>query len=207
MTTTTDKIICGKDDVILKKNKKTKEYTISFSIKNNKLNIVEICNFSLWKLLFKLNEKYIDDVIVTNDYEKCKDRIDVLIIYKNIMNEYINYCRYSYITITKEEIHNDSNELTKIIFTSNPCSDNMLIPDKLKNSNYKRIDDEHDSLTLNIINKNNISFEKKFMINLEEDNLPIFVEDFLAKLLRKILLNLKVFIEAIDVNNLNNHIN
>ena len=83
----------------------------------------------------------------------------------------------------------------------------MLIPDKLKNSNYKRIDDEHDSLTLNIINKNNISFEKKFMINLEEDNLPIFVEDFLAKLLRKILLNLKVFIEAIDVNNLNNHIN
>ena len=204
MTTIADKIICGKDDVILKKNKKTKEYTISFSIKNNKLNIVEICNFSLWKLLFKLNEKYIDDVMIMKEYD---NKIDVIIVYKNIMNEYIKYCRYSYITITKDEIMNDNNEVNKIIFTSKPCIDIELIPDKLKNDLYKRVDDENDSLILDVINVNNIGFEKKFMINLEEDNLPIFVEDFLAKLLRKILLNLKVFIEAIDIENLNNHIN
>ena len=203
MTTIADKIICGKDDVILKKNKKTKEYTISFSIKNNKLNIVEICNFSLWKLLFKLNEKYIDDVIVMKEYD---NKIDIIVVYKNIMNEYIKYCRYSYITITRDEIMNNNNVVNKIIFTSKPCIDIELIPDKLKVDLYKRVDDNNDNLILDVININNINFEKKFKIDLEDDDLPIFVEDFLATILKKILLNLKVFIEAVDIENLNNHI-
>jgi hypothetical protein len=141
--------------------------------------------------------------MVMKEYD---NKIDVIVVYKNIMNEYIKYCRYSYITITRDEIMNNNNVVNKIIFTSKPCIDIELIPDKLKNDLYKRVDDNNDNLILDVININNINFEKKFKIDLEEDDLPIFVEDFLATILKKILLNLKVFIEAVDIENLNNHI-
>ena len=188
------KTICDKENIMLTRDKYSKLFKISFDIKNNRINLPDICTFSLWDLIYKLNENIIDgkpDVNITDN------EMDILLVYKNIANDYIKFSRYSYATITRTETEK------QIVFSSTPCNKIDLISEIMKDDKYKRVDYDDDEFIINIIDNHHINIEKTFKIDLEQENLPIFVETFLAKQIKKILSNLKMFIENVDMNKLN----
>ena len=50
---------------------------------------------------------------------------------------------------------------------------------------------------MNIEDKHNVPFECIFKISIDDD-LPIYMKDFMGMLIKKLFLNVKVFIEKIE---------
>jgi len=183
-------ILSNKEDMILAKNKQTNQYKLNFNISNNNIDLTKIVDdFKLWNLAFELNKQYVKDFIITKEYE---NSIDCLFIFENILKDYVKKSRYLYITITREKIDN------KVIFITKKC----IVPLEEK-YNYvnklTRIKHDEETLIFTLTDIHNGSVEKNFIVNLEEENLPIFAEDIVGIVIKKIFLSIKSFIEQLSI--------
>lgn len=194
---TTHKIICDKDDIVLKYYDDYDEYsdvdeyfTIDFQLINKlNLNMKDIINYKLFNLVGIINKDIIEKSEIVNFISD--KEIDILYIFKRFGADLGISKKYSFFK-TIIEYNND-----QIIITS------KSIP-YLENINAEPIICRDTKLYVNNLDKLQIDIHYKFNINIEEE-LPVYMKNILGILMKKIFKNFKLFIENINLNTLNIH--
>jgi len=167
------------------------EYNIKFHLENNKIQLDNIIDFHLIKLLYELNQ----DI-----YEKIELKIidntqaTLLAINKHLFQDLGISQKYTHLEIKKIQ------GTSKIIFdlqtvksNSTELSMSHLIPEKAE-----RLPIEHFIIVCNVINKHKIDITIDFKIDIDTIELPDFVENALCKIFIKMFKRVKQFIENIQ---------
>ena len=185
--------ICDKQNMLLEYDKNLNIYSLLFTINNkNNININSILDFKIYNILKDLNKEIISDVIniTLMDNENI-----ILFIFCHIGKE--AGLEQKYMFLNNKLINNNNNI---IIDTKSITKDELLhkqlldqnIIDKI--SNLKEIKCEFAKLNINNINLNNINIHYIFKIIIDDD-LPIYLENMIGLLMKKLFLNFKLFIE------------
>lgn len=168
------------------------EYNIKFHLENNKIQLDNILDFHLIKLLYELNKDIYEkiDLKIFNDTQAT-----LLAINKHLFQDLGISQKYTHLEITKKK-----EELNKIIFDLqtikiNPQEHSLshLIPEKAE-----RLPIEQFLVVCNIINKHKIEILIDFKIDIDTIELPDFVENALCKIFIKMFKRVKQFIENIQ---------
>tara|TARA_B100001093_G_scaffold497630_1_gene544788 strand:+ start:424 stop:984 length:561 start_codon:yes stop_codon:yes gene_type:complete len=173
-------IICNKENILLKKNNINKNFILELNVSNNNLNLKNIISFKIYDLMAELNKDVIEKIEIFDT--NTKNKKDILIIFKHICKEMGISKKYMF--LETEIIEKNSN--FNIIGIS-------------KDYNYKlekceQLKPTISFLDINVENLHKINLKYEFNIIFDED-MPIYMENMFALLMKKIFLNLKVFIE------------
>lgn len=188
------KKICDKQNVLLEYNKNSNTYSLLFNIENKKnINIKELLDSNIFRLLKTINTEIINDVIeIISD----NDENIILFIFNEIGKEAGLKQKYMFLNNKKTFQENNLIIQTKSVTKSELIKNNLLNQNIIqKVNNLEEIFCEFATLTVNNINQYNLNIHYIFKILLE-DNLPKYLENILGLLMKKIFLNLKIFIES-----------
>ena len=73
------KMICNKDNIILRRNEELNTFSLTFRLKNEKIQLSKIINLKLYTLLYELNKDIIEKVEILSETEtECA----ILLIFK-----------------------------------------------------------------------------------------------------------------------------
>ena len=179
-------VLCDKHDVILKKIDDT-IYTINFYSKNPTINFRNIINFDLYKILTAVNVQYIESCTLIR---KISDSVHTfLFLFKDFGFKNAIPKKYMYVETTEYRISDTTTE-----YRSVNLDEDEYIRDKV--GTYEQITCHESILSLNILHDNIIDIKYHFNIDIHED-LPIFIENIMGIMMKKIMLNLKVFIDNV----------
>ena len=206
-------LVCNKGDMLLNSYLKDniKTYKLSFSINNidsSKLNLTNFLSHNIWKLLDKINPDLIEKIDILKIYND--DTADILLILKHIAKE-VGIKQKYIIFYTKRIIDYENN----IVFFTNQdinLIDENLVRQYLELINldknkYEYILYKFGTIKISLKNMNiselynennnkkiiNTDFETDFQLIIK-DNLPIYMENLIGLIVKKIFYNLKVFI-------------
>lgn len=176
-----EQILYKKNDFIFKKSEES-VYNMSFTIKNDCIDLPSIITFEFIKAFLTLN---------TNIYEKFEllpinpQEATICILFKHFFQDFGLLQKYAYLHIYKNITHE------KITFTcvSLHADKPSFIPNNIQLLNIDTI-----KCDCNIITYNNINFQIKIILN-NDVVIPNFVEEMIGILLYKIVKRLKQFIE------------
>tara|TARA_B100001769_G_C22109096_1_gene599600 strand:- start:2721 stop:3371 length:651 start_codon:yes stop_codon:yes gene_type:complete len=205
-------LVCNKGNLLLESyirdNKKAYNLKYEFNkLDSSKVNINALFGFEIYELLEKVNTDLIEKIIILNKLNE--DEIDVCIILKHIAKEIGIKQKYLLFRSTKE-IDND----TKNIIYNN--KDLSLINNELKNEYLNQIQFDSNKIeplifnygktiinlnTLNLNKSINIDFKFDFQI-LISDDLPLYMENLIGIIFKKIFYNLKQFIDKLNNSNI-----
>jgi hypothetical protein len=167
------------------------EYNINFYLENKNIQLDNIIDFHLIKLLYELNQ----DI-----YEKIELKIidntqaTLLAINKHLFQDLGISQKYTHFEI-KKKIQGTSKiifDLETLKIASTEDSMMHLIPEKAE-----RLPIEHFIIVCNVINKHKIDITIDFKIDTDAIELPDFVENALCKIFIKMFKRVKQFIENI----------
>lgn len=188
------KKICDKQNLLLEYNKDCNIYSLLFNIENKKnINIKKLLDKNIFHLLKTINTEIINDVIeiISDNNENI-----ILFIFNEIGKE--AGLKQKYMFLNNKKIFEEN----KLIIKTKSVSKNELIKNNLLNENIlqklnslQEINCEFATLNVNNINEYNLNIHYIFKIIIE-DNLPKYLENILGLLMKKIFLNLKIFIES-----------
>ena len=190
----TTKVVCNKEDVVLLKdeNEENKnKYRIIFNAHNSSFPIKAIVGLKLYTLLYELNR----DIIHTFKIVKEDDSaIETLLLFKPFGKDFgisprcmhmISTCTMSYDTGSNSCCIFDSVDVVVDAGIVN-------IPKK-----YERIQTKHSKLIVYFLSEHELQFDFTFHLNedasLEES--PIYMENSVALMIKKMFCRLKVFTE------------
>ena len=185
VTHETSKIICSKDNIVLKRSEDFDTFSMSFHLKNNNVNLKKILNLKLYSLLYELNKDVIEKVKILSETET---NSNVLLVFKQfgadfgISKKYM--CLYTEMETTENKIimrsktaDIDKNNLTGI-------------------SKCEELSCPYINLFVTLKSDTEASVEYVFNMQMEEE-LPIYMENMIGMLMKKILLRVKEFIEKV----------
>jgi len=215
-------LICDKGNIVLESyylNPKDdkKSYILKYSydkLNLNKININSLLGNDIYNLLEKLNVELIEKIHILNVIsEEC---LDICIILKHIAKEIGIKQKYMLFRSIKEKDYKNHS----IFFNIKDLSliDNVLKNkyktdlNILNNINYEPLIFNYGNIKLNILNINslydvfeNINVDKIVNIDLVmdfqiliSDKLPIYMENIIGLLIKKIFYNLKQFIDNLN---------
>jgi len=199
----TAKVVCNKENVVLLKDEncenegKKNKYRIVFNAHNSNFPIKAIVGLKLYTLLYELNR----DIIHTFKIVKEDDAtIETLILFKPFGKDFgiSPKCMH---TISTMNFDSDSNFC---IFDSVDVVDAVdagliSIPKK-----YERIQTTHSKLIVYFLSENSLQFDFTFHLNDHETSLeetsscPIYMENSVALMIKKMFCRLKVFTERMS---------
>tara|TARA_Y100000591_G_scaffold149662_1_gene128577 strand:- start:8511 stop:9074 length:564 start_codon:yes stop_codon:yes gene_type:complete len=184
----TSSIICNKHDITLQVNKNKKIYSLKFDINiSNKFDSNQLFSFNFYNLLKTLNKDLIEDLIlIDTEYENIKN---ILFKFNNLGKELDMSSQYMIIQTT---INNNNNT---VLFSSCDISLNNDEINYYKLNDYDKLFCDFANLNINIID-NKLYFNYIFKISLA-DILPIYIENIMGVMMKKIFYNIKQFIEKI----------
>ena len=179
-------IICKKNDIMLKKCKENNNFSLNFNVTNNNIDIKKIINVNLFILLYELNKDIIErsEVLSVND---SNTNANIIYFFKQFGSE-LGMAR-KYMNLNINMITNNNN----ILFESNTCKNTSL---DISNNKCQEIICKTSNLTVTNITKHSANFEYLFNMDINED-LPIYMENLIGVLMKKIFLKIKEFIENI----------
>ena len=186
-----ENIICKKQNIILKKNKEENTFSLNFKIINNNIVISNIINMNLFTLFHKLNEQVIEDakILSTNNDNT---NIQILYIFKQFGQE---------LGIPKKFMKLDINQYTEngnIYFRSKtPTYIKSSDKNEIFQNNLKKCEEIKSNFSNLNITTHSADFEYLFNMDINED-LPIYMENLIGVLMKKIFINIKEFIEKIE---------
>lgn len=187
--------ICNKENIILKLDKNSGIYSLEFNFENGKINIHKLLSSDLYNLIEKLNNDLIDKIEILKIYSE--DEVDVLFIFKRIGAELGLPQKYMAIKTIKSTIDNN------ICFKST----NIEYPkSKLIEKGIKIIEPlicEFGEMIIYNTHLSNVDFFYRFKIT-SNDNLPVYMENYIGLMMKKIFYKLKEFIDKFDYNYYNN---
>jgi len=178
--------ICSKQDIILKKNKLNNNFIIVFIIENNNINIYNLINFSLYKLIGELNQDILETIKIVNlteDDSEC----DILFLFKSLSKELGISKKYMLIKNKKQIVDN------QIIFKSYDLDVNEM---GINLNGYEKIKCNNAMLTINLLSLTSAQINYTFNMEIN-DYLPIYMENITGLMMKKIFYKLKSFIEMI----------
>jgi hypothetical protein len=178
--------ICSKNDVVLQKNKINKNFIINFFIENKNIDISKVIDFSIYKLIGELNQDVLENIeiikLIDNDSE-----CHMLFLFKQLSKELGISKKYMFLKTIKT-IENDT-----IIFKSYDLDATTLNINVNLNS-YEKIYCETSTIMVSVISPYLVKINYIFNMDLNED-LPIYLQNILGLLMKKMFYKLKLFIE------------
>ena len=175
-------LVCNKEDMILKVNKEDNIYMLDFETKNNNFDLDKLMDFKIYDLIQKLNEDIIEKIEILK--QNSNDEIELLFIFKRFGKSAGIPQKYLLLKTLRQKMNN------LILFKSEDCK--YEIP-TMTNHVAQRMDCKFAQLTI-IPYSNKLRMNYKFSINMKED-LPIYMENILGLMMKKIFYRLKQFIE------------
>ena len=185
MSDSNTKVICNKDNIILRRNEELNTFSLSFGIKNDKIQLRKIINLKLYTLLYELNKDIIEKVEILSETEtECA----ILLIFKQFGAELGISQKYMCLHTVMERSEGS------IIMRSETVTSGR---DDLKDiSNCEEIISPYTNLFVTMKSETEATID--YIFNMEmDDELPIYMENMIGILMKKILLRVKEFIENI----------
>lgn len=199
MTSSTLKMVCDKEQVSLLKdviNAGDKTYKIVFNARNDGFPISTMVGFKMYTLLYELNRDIIHSFKVIKENDKS---IEMVFLFKSIGKEFGLAPKFMHTTSTMESM---SRHNCCIFNSVDTCSQNDIsIPKK-----YERLHTNNSVLTVHFISNNELHFDFTFSLKDNNDNNncddnqnepPIYMENSVALMIKKMFCRLKVFTERI----------
>tara|TARA_X000000368_G_scaffold418516_1_gene418529 strand:+ start:6194 stop:6856 length:663 start_codon:yes stop_codon:yes gene_type:complete len=207
-------LVCDKGNMLLDSYLKdnTKTYKLAFSMNNidsSKINLTNFLSHNIYELLDKINPDLIEKIHILKIYND--NEADILMILKHIAKEV--GIKQKYIIFNTKRIIDYKNN--SIFFTNkdiNLINENLvkeyLQSINLEKNKYEAILYNFGTIKISLTNANilelsnenntnkivNTDFETHFQL-IMEDELPIYMENLIGLMIKKIFYNLKVFID------------
>tara|TARA_B000000477_G_scaffold104133_1_gene93994 strand:+ start:276 stop:860 length:585 start_codon:yes stop_codon:yes gene_type:complete len=181
------KMICNKDNIILRRNEELNTFSLTFRLKNEKIQLSKIINLKLYTLLYELNKDIIENVEILSETET---ESTILLIFRQFGAELGMSQKYMCLhTVMDADIEQGS-----IIMRSETATSGR---DNLKGiSNCEEIISPYTNLFVTMKSETEAIID--YIFNMEmDDELPIYMENMIGVLMKKTLLRVKEFIEKI----------
>lgn len=197
-SSSTLKLVCNKDQVTLYKdmiNPADKIYKIVFNAHNDGFPISTMVGFKMYTLLYELNRDIIHSFKVIKENDKS---IEMIFLFKSVGKEF---------GLAPKIMHTVTTATADSTFTPRGCcvfnsvdvshenDDDISIPKK-----YERLYTNNSVLTVHFISNNELHFD--FTFSLKDNNsgnnqneCPIYMENSVALMIKKMFCRLKVFTE------------
>ena len=187
-----NQIICNKQDMILKVNKETKNYTLDFEINNN-INLDQLSNIKIYEIIGQLNNNLIDKVELLEQVSE--GELNILFVFKEIATSIGIPRKYMLINIIKQKTENLLMYTSKNldINVNNNNNNNNIDFSKYNVEPSDRINCKLGNLTI-IPYNNKLRFNYEFNLDIHED-LPMYMEHLIGLIVKKVLYNLKLYME------------
>ena len=179
------KNICLKENVHLKRDKKSEIYSLQLYLDNAKYNLNNIINLNMYSILYELNQDNFEKIEIKNWLSNSE--VDVLFLFKQFGKDLGIKPKYMYIRAT-EVIENGKKTYT--------CYDiEYPYPEELVN--YEKVTTRISTMVVNFESNHKVNINYLFKLDLAH-SLPIYMENVLGLIMKKMFLHLKQFIEAIN---------
>lgn len=189
--------VCNKGDMLLLVDKTTREFQLTYQMKDiQKLNIEEFLSFKIYDLIKTLNPDLIEDIQVIKINNE--NNIDVFFKFKNIAKE-LGMQQRCMILRTVRIIDNSDPNNVKIEFKSNSINKEDTDSSFFNNidlTKYSILDCKFAN-TFITIQDINIFMKYNFLINVKEE-LPQYMENVVGLMMKKIFYNVKKFVDKIE---------
>ena len=178
------KTVCLKEKVFLKREKSCNIFSLQLNVENINKNLHDIVNLNMYNLIFRLN---------TDNFEKIEVKkwispteVEILFLFKPFGKELGIKPKYMYVK-TIQQITNE-----KHIYTSFDID----YPNIEELSKYEKVKNTISTMVVNF--ESNFRINISYIFKLELTNsLPIYMENILGLIMKKMFLNLKNFIEMV----------
>jgi len=197
-SSSTLKLVCNKDQVSLYKdviNAADKTYKVIFNARNDGFPISTMVGFKMYTLLYELNRDIIHSFKVIKENDKS---IEMVFLFKSVGKEF---------GLAPKFMHTVTTATAGSTFTPHSCvfnsvdvchgnHDDILIPKK-----YERLHTNNSVLTIHFISNNELHFDFTFSLKDNDNNdnnqneSPIYMENSVALMIKKMFCRLKVFTE------------
>ena len=216
------KILCSKNDVILKRelqndnnnnnnnnnnNTASNTFVIDFEINNSRIDLERFCNFNIFKLMFELNrEDAIQDLCITDrgDSDGNINNVkDVLLVFKRKGDDVGIKQKYMNLRLTLTTTTAASTSTATSAFASNfvfECVDAELDAGNgtgIDLSRAERICDIGAVFCMSLLDRNRLRMQFMFSVPTSPatKRQPSYIENSLGMVMKKILSRVKTFIE------------
>jgi len=186
------KTICFKEKMHLKRDKNNNIYLLQFYAENNKVNLYNMISLDIYNLMFTLNKDNFDKIEiydiapVPSSQESNVKEVNVFFLFKPFASDLGIKPKYMYVRVTEVC---ESNKKTY------SCMDiDYPNPEEIKN--YDKVVNTISSMVVNFESYNKINISYIFKLELSH-SLPIYMENIMGLIMKKVFLNLKQFIELI----------
>lgn len=194
------KTICLKEKMHLKREKNNNIYLLQFLAENRNVNLYNMINLEIYNLMFTLNKDNFDKIEIhgitypslsldNNEHssqDKIVNEVNVLFLFKQFGSELGIKPKYMYVKVT--EVCEPNKKTYNCVDIDYPN------PDVLKN--YDKIVNTISSMVVNFESYHKINISYIFKLDLS-DSLPIYMENIMGIIMKKVFLNLRNFIELI----------
>ena len=195
------KLICNKGDILLSEiknsNYNTRSYNLAFTIPNidnSVTNINNLTSLEIYNLLEKQNNDLIEKVVIINEID---NEADICILINHLAKEI--GIKQKYLLFRTTKIINKFNNSVTFYNKDLKLVCEKLKEDYLKQLNFINSDCEaviynYGKTQINVQKEDNGFMSVKFNIDLQviiNDNLPLYMENLIGLMLKKMFYNLK----------------
>lgn len=186
------KSICVKEKMHLKREKNNNIYLLQFVAENKNVNMYNMINLDIYNLMFKLNKDNFDKIeldnitTISSSHDKVINEVNVLFLFRQFASDLGIKPKYMYVRVTEVCEPNKK--------TYNCVDIEYEKPEELKT--YDKIINTISSMVVNFESCHKINISYIFKLDLSH-SLPIYMENIMGLIMKKVFLNLKQFIELI----------
>jgi hypothetical protein len=178
------KTVCLKENVLLKREKSCNIFLLQFNLENMNKNLHDIINLNMYNLLFNLNRDNIEKIEIKK--WNSSNEVEVLFLFKPFGKDLGVKPKYMYVKTTANISHD------KHVYTSIDID----YPNLEEVKNYEKVKNAISTMIVNFDSDHKININYIFKFDLIQ-TLPIYMEDILGLIMKKMFLNLKKFIELV----------
>ena len=184
-------LVCNKQDILLEVDKANQIYSLNFDLcDKKKLNIDNFLSFKIYELLEKLNPDLIEKIEILNIISE--NEAEVLFKFKHMAKE-IGIKQKYMILNTKKSISHDKKIIEFKSKSINIKHDDVYL---YKLEKFDRLYCDFANLHISI-DDNIVKIHYLFKIT-QIEKLPIYMENLIGLMMKKIFYNVKQFIEKMN---------
>jgi hypothetical protein len=179
------KSVCLKENVHLKREKNTDLYLLQFYLENKNKNLNDMINLNMYSLLYGLNKDNFEKIEIKkwlSDHE-----VEVLFLFKPFGKELGIKPKYMYVKST-EKIENGKKTYTGY---------DIEYPNLSELVGYEKVNTTISNMIVNFESNNKVNINYIFKLDLPH-SLPIYMENILGLIMKKMFIQLKKFIETVN---------
>lgn len=186
------KTICFKEKMHLKREKNNNIYLLQFVAENSNVNLYTMINLEIYNLMFKLNKDNFEKIeldnitTISSSHDKVINEVNVLFLFTPFASDLGIKPKYMYVRVT--EVCEPNKKTYNCVDIDYPNTEEL--------KNYDKVVNTISSMVVNFDSCHKINISYIFKLDLSH-SLPIYMENIMGLIMKKVFLNLKQFIELI----------